>query len=261
MKKFLSLILFFSSFNLSADCKGCLGTRLEVAYSAGQYIGIDKSYGELDLFLPCMSDCLLVFADARGYRLAENKWKSKWASSGGLGMRTLTREGIFGINAYVDWRESEFKKNNNRFGIGIEWLGRCIDVRLNGYISSKTHKKHHEQFHCSKLLDGGDLELGMPLIFCNNFLLYTGFGPYFYGRKHGDCYWGMAGRLDFDWKTLVTLELRGSYDHVNDFRGQIRLILSLPFEIFCTGFNDYYRSLILQPVYRNGLIFFEDCHH
>ena len=109
-----------------------MDTRLEAGYSWGQFIGIKEDYAELGLFVPVtFCDRWAIFADGRAYRFEDDQW----GASAGIGFRGFTCDGrIFGANFYYDYLEGTNNGYFNRLGVGLEWLGPCWDLRVNGYL-------------------------------------------------------------------------------------------------------------------------------
>lgn len=286
MFKVLTVILAFGTLHAQWDNDFCceqqpccesdqlLGdVRFEIGYAFGKFIGIEQDYLELGLFAPYKFDCDgAVFADVRGYRLNN----SHWASSVGLGLRKEFDCHVWGANVYYDYREGEYRKNFNRVGVGLEALGSCFDVRVNGYIPVGTQtsfSKVHVQDNyigdyfatCQKrefcVGAGFDAELGAPLLCCCGFRVYGAAGPYYFRKDHEQSYWGGQARLELDWKQYLTLEVRTSYDHQNHSHTQGRVLVSVPFDIlssWCCDCCDCF-DILTQPVRRNGIIFVDHC--
>ncbi|MGK5595324.1 MAG: inverse autotransporter beta domain-containing protein [Parachlamydiaceae bacterium] len=245
------------------------GSRLELGYTTGKFIGAERSYAEAGVFIPAMiAEKYLAFGDVRAYRLDN----CKWAASGGVGLRTSVEDkGAIGANLFYDYLESRYEYGFNRIGIGAEWLGTCFDVRLNGYLPfgqrTRSLLSVYSNFignylititdkeSCAK--EGFDAEFGMNLGHWQNCKLYGAVGPYFYQMRHRKNFWGGQVRLEFTWKSCLSIQIRTSYDSKYHTHTQGRLMLNIPLDTFCgcNTLNDFYSRLITQPVKRNGLQF------
>lgn len=284
MKLKLLAIIFFCLNILKLDADSCsmpgnicisdnfFQSRIEARYSTGRFIGIKQDYGEAGMFAPLyLSDCFFSFLDYRDYRFNN----SKWGTSAGIGIRKcLGNDNIAGANIYYDYLEGKFHKSFNRLGLGFEWLGNCWDLRINAYFPlghqanfSRTHHYDHYvgNFHATcrekefAFNRGFDAELGLPFWCWDNFTAYGAIGPYYYSARNKSHYYGGQARIEIHYASLITLQVRSSYDHVNHSRTQFQIEISLPFEILCGNINCCFRDLFLQPVRRNGVIFTDHC--
>lgn len=264
--KFCSIANHFNAFPNS---------RLEAAYNAGRFIGIKHNYAELGLFLPGMyKEHWLTFADARVYRL-EN---CKWAANLGVGARIWVEDkGIFGTNIFYDYLEGDIKDGFHRMGLGLEWLGKCWDFRINGYIP--VNERSHSSLHVysnyignylvtsrdreSCIREGFDAEIGKAIGCWCDFKLYGAIGPYYYHGNHDKNFWGCQARVELFWKSYLSLQIRSSYDNKYHTHLQARMLLSIPLDTIwgCEPFEDICAILFTQPVRRNGIIFTNRCCH
>ena len=247
--------------------------HLELGYSAGKFISIDKDYAEIGLFNPIdLSCCWVPFIDARGYHFNDGKW----AASAGGGIRTsLSNCSVLGINTFYDYRRAHIERDFHQIGVGLEWLNNCWDFRINGYlpISKKTQtktcvfnelgdgffaKRQKREFAYS----GFTSEIGVPLINNCDFNFYAALGPYYFFRSHQNHFWGGYGRLELNWKSILSLQVRASYDRKHHTRVQGIIQFYIPFDFFCCSSCDdccNCRDLLLQPVRRNGIILTDNC--
>lgn len=248
-------------------------TRVELGYNIGKYISIDEDYSEIGIFAPLsLSNCCFTpFVDIHGYRFNDGKW----AASTGIGIREkISEDSVLGINIYYDCRKEE--SNFHQIGMGFEWLNECWDFRMNGYlpIAQKTHLSAmcvfdnigDGFFATSRRIDyaysGFDAEVGVPLLNYCDFNLYGAAGPYYYLRSHRNHFWGGYGRLELDWRSILSFQIRMSYDKVNSTNVQGIIQLSLPLDFFCSGScwqNWGCHNLTDQPVRRNGVILTDHC--
>jgi hypothetical protein len=248
--------------------------NIALRYAVGSYIGIDQNYFEGDLFVPLLSaPRVIAFGEFDGYRFDNGKL----GFSVGVGARTkLWNNEIVGVNVYYDSRTSHFNKVFNRVGVGFEWIGCLFDARINGYfpVNNFFHNGHchvHRYIGPAAIaiqkrefasVEGFDFELGKPFCFCNkDFLTYIAAGTYYYRFRFFENYWGGMARVNIDWRELVGLEMRGSYDKTNKGTFQAIFSISLPFEYFfgskiCCPIC---RDPMWQPVERNGIIFTKKC--
>jgi hypothetical protein len=59
-----------------------------------------------------------------------------------------------------------------------------------------------------------DAEIGLPLLSYCDFSLYGAAGPYYYTLSHQENFWGGHGRLELNWKSILSLQIQISYDNV-----------------------------------------------
>lgn len=216
---------------------------LSLSYNTGKFIAIDKDYAEVDMFVPFSIDtCKSSFVDASVYRFNNDKW----AFSLGTGLRTPSQMGVWGANVYYDYLRGERRNDFHRLGAGVEWLNGCWDVRVNGYLPVGGRTKRAYTCHFDQLGDGYrasqrkleyaytgiDAEVGVPFHPGDDFTLYGAAGPYYYSRTHHHHLFGGFGRLELDWKSLLSLQVRASYD--NHYKTQIQglIQISLPLDFF-----------------------------
>ncbi|PWU04582.1 MAG: hypothetical protein C5B43_04355 [Verrucomicrobia bacterium] len=257
----------------SYKCNFLKDLKVEVGYAAGKFIGIKRDYAEYGVFLPVsFLNQWVIFADGRAYQFRH----SKWGASGGLGIRGGGWcDRILGANVYYDCLESRHDKFFKRIGVGVEWLGACWDIRANGYfpVGSKSHFSKKKVFKfpggfvstCREnefsIGKGFDAEFGLPVWCCDDLLeVYVAAGPYYYKQRRGE-FWGGYGRIEVNLRDYLSIEVRTSHDKIYRTHTQVRILLSLPFEVLCDWncFCEYCQNLCLQPVKRNGIIFTDVC--
>lgn len=249
-----------------------LQSRFDIGYSAGQFIGIHEGYAEAGLFVPIyLKDSSFWLVDFRGYRFNN----SKLGLSSGFSFRNKIKNGqIVGANLYYDCLQGKFNKIFNRLGFGLEWLGECLDFRFNSYIpigiQKHLSKKYiyndyiggysaiccENQFSISK---GFDAEIGGRFWCYGNFTAYGAIGPYFYSSNQESSYFGGQARIEVHYNSIISFQIRSSYDRLNQSRIQGQIQISFPFEIISKKLNNFCENLILQPIRRNGVIFTNGC--
>lgn len=249
-------------------------TRLEVGYVTGNFIGLKQDYLDIGAFAPVAQiDDLFTFVDAKGYRFDN----SKWGASAGFGFRTwsFSDNYLIGSNVYYDFLQGHWR-DFNRIGFGLELLGWCWDLRLNGYVPVLDFE-HHSKRRVFDDFEGDycafcvkrefspraafDLELGIPIGCWCNFSSYFALGPYYYNWRHySKSYWGGQARLEFYWKTFLSIQVQTSYDRVNHSQTEGKFMLFLPLDLLCfEDSHDPCVDLLYQPVQRNGIIFTRRC--
>lgn len=184
----------------------------------------------------------------------------------------------------TECRDNQWKHHFQQIGIGAEWLGRCVDFRVNGYIPLGHRVAHgvecffdyfdkgvestipvYEAF-CARSRSsawGIDGEIGrylMRMSSCTCFDLYAAVGTYYYNPKNA-CkdFWGAKARLEARIGNYVDLKLIGGYDPIYKGSLQGTITLTVPFDCFraccCSAFDDcYLRDIAYQPVQRQELI-------
>lgn len=275
---------FHSAYDYQSALAYLSGARIEGGYNFGKFIGIRHSYAELGLFLPvrlsdfmCFESDLTTFADVRGYYF--NNSKNRWGASAGVGVRTWLDEGILGANFYYDFLQGHHRtchnRGFNRLGFGVEWLGPCFDFRANAYFPVGK-RSHSRRFIFNEYIgdyvviakdtqfvvgEGFDAELGTPIYDACDFRIYAAAGPYYFQTSHCYHYWGGQARLELNWRSYLSLQVRTSYDDTNHSHTQGRILVSIPFDVFCgcNYFEDFCSQLLYQPVRRTGIIFTDHC--
>lgn len=248
-------------------------TRFQLGYSVGKFISIDQDYAKTGLFIPLnISPHWTSFIDVNAYRFND----CRWASSDGLGIRRIISESsLIGVNAYYDYRRGEARHNFHRIGLGFEWLNTCFDVRINGYLPV-GNKTQTSSFYSFNNIGGGffatrrkieyayrgfDAEIGLPFWNQCDSSLYISGGPYYYFRHRIQHFWGGFGRLMLNWNSMISVELRASYDRVYSAHFQGCVQLSIPFDFFCPSTCGKSRCdwFLTQPTRRNGIIQTDHC--
>ena len=239
----------------------------------GNGLGGDPGHATAEIFLSKAKGdyrgTWLPFLDVRAHWLRNNRW----AGNAGTGIRWLNprQTRIWGANVFYDYRHAghgEF----NQVGVGFETLGKCWDIRVNGYLPVGKTKvlQHSHKFNFSlgrymirQVFDfamlGFDSELGLHLLRCGNFTLYAAAGPYYYyhGDIEGKGTWGGQARLAIEYNRYVCMEGRVTHDHLFHTRVQGVLKVIIPFDLLsCLCGSSPYScwDMLSQPIERNDLI-------
>lgn len=146
----------------------------------------------------------------------------------GLGYRELffNKQLLGGINSFYDFTDDH---NHHRLGVGLELLGRYLELRSNGYFpvtGSRKIKENTSQKIFERPLTGADIEAGGPVPYLPFLKLYGGYA--FYDYKHD------------------------SDSHVGKFRAEIRLARSVRLDAEAWNDNKF------PWKYRIGLVFTPD---
>lgn len=248
--------------------------RMDGGYTYGKFIGMKKSYAEAGVFIaPKHSRKTQNFFDARGY-LIEN---GEGAASAGIGRRLWNTENcrILGANLYYDCRRVK-RGFFNRIGVGLEYLGECFDVRVNGYFplnhGTREGPKHVFNHFIGPFVEtcqekefaylGFDGEVGGPIWSDCSLDLYGAIGPYFYHHSERSAIYGGFARINLNVNDWLMLEARISSDTRYHTHAQGRVLLILPLDRLFSCYPiecNPCRDLLTQPVQRNGVIFTESC--
>jgi parallel beta-helix repeat protein len=217
----------------------CQPLRISARHIENKGIGYNTGYTTLEAFLAAPTDlwAVMPFVDLRGHIFNDGHW----AANGGVGLRSLMKDRVYGAYAYYDYRDTQ-RKGYNQVSFGLETLGTLWDLRLNGYavVGDRRTRPYHTQFsqfagnniyYTQKFqyaLSGGNAEVGFYPLKMQDFTLYTGIGPYYLKGPARGAVWGGETRIKFMWKEYVGAELSYSYDHTfkNIVQGQV--FLSLP---------------------------------
>ncbi|MFA6916530.1 MAG: inverse autotransporter beta domain-containing protein [Parachlamydiales bacterium] len=249
--------------------------RLEVGYATGDYISIDEDYTEIAVFSPIRNTIFEhPFIDVRNYIFNNGKY----AANIGFGVRhkLCMCDAAVGINTYYDYRRGNTKHSFNQWGVGLEYLDPNYDMRLNTYwvFDNNRHNSNRTRlvangstFASERLLEyaysGFDAEFGKKLFSYADFDLYAAAGPYYYTRSRIENFWGGFGRVELNWNSMVSLQVRVSHDDVNSTRVQGMIEVSIPLYQFCpcSVEESCVDWLVIQPVRRNGIILTDHVWH
>lgn len=256
---------------LSADEWDFSKIEFEAGYASGRFISIKQDYAQIGLFTPVgINQTWEPFIDARGYCFKDGKW----AASAGLGVRTTSTPGkAYGVNIYYDYLRGQSQSNFHRIGIGGEWLTDCYDLRINAYIPFCCRTQYiGSHYHLDLEPDyytvvnryqyaytGFDAEIGRRLFVNKALSLYLAGGPYYYTHKHFDSFWGGYVWAEVNWRSLISLQARASYDHVYSINAQAAILITLPLDLF-SCFSCECRTPMSQRVRRTGIVLTgQDC--
>lgn len=289
-------------------CCGCdenwdlwsLDNYVFLEYAGGRGLSYKHGYGSLGVFLTppawWLGNDFVPFVDVRGYILGDGKG----AANVGAGLRYLLSsdclpcwDAVVGVNVYYDYRDYH-GFSFNQIGVGLEWLSRYFDVRVNGYFPvEQSHRRgrlfafgddlYTVRFEWAQAYKGFDAEIGMWLYNktpCNWVGLYFAAGPYYYYRdhmrdtfdeKHRNLTGGKA-RLLAKINDYLDITISGTYDDVFHGTVQGKITLYLPLDLLCNPSRIFDscstsccnpcntclpcldRQIALQPVERNGII-------
>ena len=217
----------------------CESSRVSVRHIENKGIGYNTGYTTVEGFFAAPADLwsVMPFLDLRGHIFNDGHW----AANGGVGLRSLLSDRIYGAYVYYDYRDTQ-RKNYNQVSFGVETLGTFWDLRMNGYVVVGSRKTRNYQTQFSEFagnnifltqkfqyaLSGGNAEAGFYPLKMRNVTLYTGFGPYYLKGPDGDALWGGQVRTKAMWKNYMGAEISYSYDHTFKNIVQGQLFLSYP---------------------------------
>ena len=282
---FLSGIASTSLYSQSACFEGPLPYRVTGRHIEAKGIGYDQGYTSLDLFLSPSDPYFcnwIPFLDLRGH-IFDN---GDPAANAGVGMRYIEGNSVFGANVYYDYRQNKHRHNSqhektrvyNQVGVGLEYLGECFDVRVNGYLPVARRKSSTYDFGFGYFSNNylylrekhdvamrgvnGELGYHVPVKNPSQIDLYLAAGPY-YLQGQGKATYGGEGRVVLDLWRYLRLEGSASYDNTFKWIGQGQLGINIPFgprgTITPTPCNDYCKEYVVryratQRVDRNEII-------
>jgi len=152
----------------------------------------------------------------------------------GVGYRRLVSENlILGANFFYDYEDQH---RHNRFGMGVEALGQIFEARMNSYFAGFSNPVDvgavTSGFTTEQVVDGGDVELGMPVPYAPWLKVYGSTFWYDY-KKFADKH-GWKSRLEARLNEAVRLEFYTWDDNKGDteYGGRIRFNFAFgnPFE-------------------------------
>lgn len=214
----------------------CQSSRISIRHIENKGIGYNTGYTTLEAFLAPPTDLgdVMPFVDLRGHVFDDGHW----AANGGVGLRSLWKNRVYGGYVYYDYRDTK-RSGYNQVSFGLETLGTFWDLRFNGYavIGNRESGPYDTQFgyfsgnaiyYTQKFqyaLSGGNAEVGFYPLKMKDAILYTGAGPYYLKGSMETAVWGGRARAKVMWKDYVGAELSYSYDHrfKNIVQGQVFL--------------------------------------
>jgi hypothetical protein len=233
------------------------------SYTFGEGIGVHHRYGTVSaLFIPCLDSIYFQpFLDFRGHYSSDCFAASNW----GAGVRFFDNinDMTWGFNIYYD-RRGTCLGHFNQVGAGLEFLGRCNELRVNTYFP--TNSRHTKKFFSSKdsfdhffvteyAQRGFDLEFGRNLtgIPQCHITLWGGIGTYYFkdvkGHKHR---WGQKVRAALYWGSLLNFQANVMHDNLQNMFFQGVVELSIPFDL--KRFLDECIRLSYPKVIRNDMV-------
>lgn len=251
-----------------------LPSYIYLEQTVGRWVGHQRSYTSMGAFtmLPkFVCSNITPFIDIRGHYFTHG---SK-AGNFGMGLRyeIPNTTAILGLNVFYDYRNTSWH-NYNQFGIGLEALSPCWDVRLNGYFPmgqkmgfSRLHVfDNYIGDYCAtcqqrrKSMWGLDLQFGRWFIRkgpCQCYDLYGSIKPYYYNSKKHTIAGAQISFISHIGRYLYA-ELRAGYDHVTKAVCQGRVGVDIPLYGYSKS-NKYctpccVNDVLIQPVQREEII-------
>ena len=218
---------------------------------------------------------ILPLLDVRWHEFSDDRESNRFAANVGLMARYIPESRcapLIGANLYYDYRHSTIDKGWNRWGAGMEVLGKRWDFRLNGYfpIGDKLHmhKCTFDDFEgdftmtqrkYEFMYTGFNADIGCRGIVTKNWQVYLTGGTYY---LKGDCHfsaWGFRMGIRPQFKDYIALDLSVSHDHIFETVYQGQIIFSLPLYGFGAQKNKkgpcgITQRQIYQPVERFDII-------
>lgn len=195
----------------------------------------------------------------------------KIAANGGGALRYLFDSWVFGVNGYFDYRRTKYARYQQA-GVGLELLGRFIDIRANGYIPLKKAKSpflydpQFSRFEGNRLLlksllefsmGGVNLEMGWHAVRENIGTLYVAGGPYYFSREDNHAIGGEL-RVFASLCDRIRLEAKGAYDSIFKWTGQGEIGLYFPLGRKNSSSSSQKVPILwqrsVQPIERNEII-------
>ncbi|MCH9631381.1 MAG: hypothetical protein S4CHLAM37_14040 [Chlamydiia bacterium] len=183
---------------VTTDCLDATYTTISAGYRGNRGMGYDEGYSTLALFMtPSWTNEVQPILDAKLHIFNDGYYASNLG--GALRFGTSKDWGVFGINAFYDYRKWKGLETN-QFGGGLELLMNVFSVRLNGYYPISSKFKHTPvtfsrlqgnsillKQSCRYALPSADLELS-----ASNFSgwkyadVYAAAGPYYLFKQNGN---------------------------------------------------------------------------
>lgn len=234
--------------------------RLEFGAEFGEFIGLNKGYGEIGIFATgSLNRDTGFFLDTRWFLFSSNEW----AASIGLGVRKILDDccSAIGANVYYDFCRAELDEDVNvgsngdifthtiitdfnRLGLGLEFFTSYLDSRANVYIPVGSNIKSSRMVNFAYpdtgdsagyqmrnvLRYGADIEFGKKICLNPFASLYAGVGGYYFDHRNLDSVSGPFARLELFCWDFIRLQFLYSYDSTFESQCQGRILFSLPLE-------------------------------
>lgn len=212
----------------------------------------------------------ILYIDPQGWFYDQDEY----SVSGGLGIRKLASNSIFGAYVFTDYNHSA---NNHGFWFispGIEELGDIIDFDANMYIpvgsrtndlgnsfASNMSNYNYVQFSGHEEVDeifnsfesvgmGGDAEIGYRLPFLrNNTKLYV--GGYYFSPQDAEHISGGTARLEVPITNYASVGVSEAYDNVNHNTVKANLTLVMGGRRTHVPYSHNLLDRMVDPVHRN----------
>lgn len=189
-----------------------------------------------------------------------------WTTNLGLGYRELfvDRQILGGLNTSYDHAD---KHNHYRLGVGLELLGRYLELRTNGYFplsERRTVGEDANQTVYERALKGMDVEAGGPVPYMPSLKLYGSYAYYDY-TKDIDSHIGKF-RAELKLTRFLRLDAETWNDNKAPWGYRIGLVLTMdlerPWDLFFKPSAEAYphkdmRHMTLHRVVRARDITFE----
>ena len=200
--------------------------HVDIRHTESKGIGYQDGYTTLEGFgIYDHNPSFMPFLDLRGHVFNDGKL----AGNIGLGERTYISSinHLLGVYCYYDVRQENHHLTVNQIGPGIEFLGKRMEYRINGYFpvgrdESHSYNRKFKKFEGHSIfmkqkrkyaMLGVDAEVGAHITQSTNHDVYAGFGPYYFTADPFSA-WGGKARFLWRYKEYVSLEASYSYDHL-----------------------------------------------
>ncbi len=247
------------------QCPTSVTSLIDVRHRESGGVGYSQGYTTLDYLLTAQGEKWEVLFNLRGH-LFNN---AQGAGNAGLGMRfpIYGEKYLVGANLYYDCRQSR-RLFTNQVGAGLEWLGKYVDFRINGYVpvgqQRSLETKSFDRFSGSSLfvrqhlkgaLPSIDGEIGTPLP--KHFYFAAGSYYLFEQEKEGmhlGNAWGARVRGEVNFGKYVTLGATVTYDKIFHTRLQGILSINIPLGKWKSTKSREERCLRQVTIMRNEII-------
>lgn len=277
---YLSIFNYDGNTSCNSDCDRLAYSPLRINAEGivGRGLGRNNEDCALELFfapaLLCRSDWQ-PFIDIKGHHLGSS---NSWAANAGIGIRQqVSCDRTLGLNVFYDYRKHR-KADFNQVGVGLESLGECVDLRINGYFPFKNRVWQSTLFddyyggyrvRASRFwvpMAGVDGEVGFTFLKNSCSRLYGAIGPYYYQNVECHGHGGLSSRksttggmarLSYQWTQYLGLEVKATYDKLFKTKVQGILQLTLPFDECLAIFKQKRNAstdIFLKPVERREVI-------
>jgi len=269
-KKLLALLLFCL---IIPEIGFCFETpeflddvTIRGSYRGKRGLGYHSGYATFGMFYTPDYCAWQPIVDFRAHRIDNGHF----ASNVGVGLRRQISDCVaYGLNTFYDYRGSHIS-SRHQWGFGGELFVCDLDFRLNAYLPlgprhftsrrtfnypgnfrARSHLREFTMAHVS-------FEVGRRMCLFSCFNPYVALGTYYLKSRERGLAYGVNWRVATLIGDYLTVEVRGTYDHIFKNRVQGYVGMDIPIRNLrcCSSCACDCDACLKQPIYRDEMIVF-----